>query len=210
MSSNTIRNQPGARRGCAAKNGIGTIRSRRSYGSRTTSIWTTALDPDTCRPHSSSCRDFNRSRGSVGGRIMAFLLGHGLHSIDHVLKPRLTRDRARRLDPCGSESGSLHRRRLAAVDGNGKAESASKPSLQRDRRRHTAIDPSSCSYLDGNRCSDSWHNLWSLRTRGTCAAGARRSCRFKRWRQRHPSLRRLFILPIADGFVPACAPIWFS
>jgi hypothetical protein len=50
-----------------------------------------------CRPHSSSCRDFNRTRSSVGGRIMAFLLGHGLHSIDHVLKPRSRRGRARRL-----------------------------------------------------------------------------------------------------------------
>lgn len=50
-----------------------------------------------CRPHGSSCRDFNRTPSSVGGRIMAFLLGHGLHSLDHVLKPRSRRNRARRL-----------------------------------------------------------------------------------------------------------------
>jgi hypothetical protein len=50
-----------------------------------------------CRPHSSSCRDFNRTRGAVGGRVMAFLLGHGLHGVDHALKPRSRRGRTRRL-----------------------------------------------------------------------------------------------------------------
>src|SRR5438034_7000444 len=42
---------------------------------------------------------------------------------------------------------------------------------------------------------------WSLRF--WCVTDSRR---FKRWRRRHPSPRKLFILPIADGFVPACAP----
>ena len=50
-----------------------------------------------CRPNSSSCRDFNRTCSSVGGQVLAFLLGQGLHSIDHVLKQRSRFDRQRRL-----------------------------------------------------------------------------------------------------------------
>jgi len=50
-----------------------------------------------CRPNSASCPDFNRTRSSVGGHVLAFLLGHGLHSIDHVLKQRSRFDRQRRL-----------------------------------------------------------------------------------------------------------------
>ncbi len=38
-----------------------------------------------CRPNGSECPDFHTSTGKVGGRVMAFMLGNGLHSIDHVL-----------------------------------------------------------------------------------------------------------------------------
>jgi hypothetical protein len=41
-----------------------------------------------CRVNGASCADFNRTRSRVGGQVIAFLLGHGLHSIDHVLKRR--------------------------------------------------------------------------------------------------------------------------
>jgi hypothetical protein len=50
-----------------------------------------------CRLNGGSCSDFTRTRSSVGGRVMAFLLGHGLHSVDHVLKQRSRFDRQRRL-----------------------------------------------------------------------------------------------------------------
>ena len=50
-----------------------------------------------CRLNGGSCSDFTRTCSSVGGRVMAFLLGHGLHSIDHVLKQRSRLERQRKL-----------------------------------------------------------------------------------------------------------------
>ena len=38
-----------------------------------------------CRLNGSSCADFNTTSRSIGGRVMAFLIGHGLHTVDHVL-----------------------------------------------------------------------------------------------------------------------------
>jgi hypothetical protein len=46
-----------------------------------------------CRLNGSSCVDFSTTSRTVGGRVMAFLLGHELHTVDHVLA------RASRLDP---------------------------------------------------------------------------------------------------------------
>jgi hypothetical protein len=39
-----------------------------------------------CCSNGASCKDFNAATRVVGGRVMAFLLGHGLHTIDHVLE----------------------------------------------------------------------------------------------------------------------------
>ena len=39
-----------------------------------------------CRANRAGCPDFGTTTEKVGGRVMAFLLGNGLHSIDHVLK----------------------------------------------------------------------------------------------------------------------------
>jgi hypothetical protein len=50
-----------------------------------------------CRLNGASCPDFNRTGQAVGGQAIAFLLGHGQHSIDHVLKQRSSLDPERRL-----------------------------------------------------------------------------------------------------------------
>lgn len=42
-----------------------------------------------CRPNGSGCPDFDTTSEKVGGRVMACLLGNGLHSVDHVLKQPL-------------------------------------------------------------------------------------------------------------------------
>jgi len=49
-----------------------------------------------CRTNGATCPDFNTSSENVGGRVMAFLLGNGLHGIDLVLKrpSRFESDRA--------------------------------------------------------------------------------------------------------------------
>ena len=39
-----------------------------------------------CRPNGRGCPDFETTSEKVGGQVMAFLLGNGLHTIDHVLK----------------------------------------------------------------------------------------------------------------------------
>lgn len=52
---------------------------------------------DICRLNGGSCSEFTRTRSSLGGRVVAFLLGHGLHSIDHVLKQPSRFDRRRKL-----------------------------------------------------------------------------------------------------------------
>jgi hypothetical protein len=39
-----------------------------------------------CRLNGSACADFHTSTYRIGGKVMAFLLGHDLHAIDHVLK----------------------------------------------------------------------------------------------------------------------------
>jgi hypothetical protein len=39
-----------------------------------------------CRLNGKSCDDFNISTYRTGGQVMAFLLGHNLHAIDHVLR----------------------------------------------------------------------------------------------------------------------------
>ncbi|MFI5092976.1 MAG: hypothetical protein ACHQIK_06005 [Candidatus Acidiferrales bacterium] len=46
-----------------------------------------------CRVNGASCGDFNTTAQKVGGRVMAFLLGNDVHTIDAVLK------RPSRLDP---------------------------------------------------------------------------------------------------------------
>ena len=53
--------------------------------------------PTYCRPDASSCNDLNTSARKTGGSMMAFLLGHSLHSIDHVLKQRPKSDKTRML-----------------------------------------------------------------------------------------------------------------
>jgi hypothetical protein len=50
-----------------------------------------------CRLNGASCPDFNRTSQAVGGQAIAFLLGHGRHSIDHVLKQRSRLEPQRRL-----------------------------------------------------------------------------------------------------------------
>jgi hypothetical protein len=39
-----------------------------------------------CRPNGTGCPDFDTTTEKVGGRVIAFLLGNGLHSIDGVLR----------------------------------------------------------------------------------------------------------------------------
>lgn len=39
-----------------------------------------------CRPYKSECKDRGRPSYIPAGRVIAFLLGHGIHSVDHVLK----------------------------------------------------------------------------------------------------------------------------
>jgi len=39
-----------------------------------------------CRLDGKFCADFNTTTRSIGGKVMAFLLGHDLHTMDHVLK----------------------------------------------------------------------------------------------------------------------------
>ena len=50
-----------------------------------------------CRPNGAACPDFHTSSENVGGRLMAFLLGNGLHGIDRVLKRPSPVDAARAL-----------------------------------------------------------------------------------------------------------------
>jgi hypothetical protein len=50
-----------------------------------------------CRLDGASCRDFNTTVHQVGGRVMAVLLGHGLHTIDDVLTQPSTLDPDRML-----------------------------------------------------------------------------------------------------------------
>jgi hypothetical protein len=50
-----------------------------------------------CRLNGTSCADFNTTTRQIGGKVIAFLVGQGLHSIDHVLKQRSRFDRQRRL-----------------------------------------------------------------------------------------------------------------
>lgn len=53
-----------------------------------------------CRLNGASCPDFNRTKSRVGARVIAFLFGQGLHSIDHVLRQRSGLNSERRLaDP---------------------------------------------------------------------------------------------------------------
>ncbi len=39
-----------------------------------------------CRPHKSACKDRGRPTHHPAGKIIAFILGHDLHSVDHVLE----------------------------------------------------------------------------------------------------------------------------
>jgi hypothetical protein len=39
-----------------------------------------------CRLNGGGCSDFSAAAHLTGGKVMAFLLGHDLHSVDHVLK----------------------------------------------------------------------------------------------------------------------------
>lgn len=48
-----------------------------------------------CRLNGPSCDDLKTSARRTGGRMMAFLLGHDLHAVDHILKRRSRYDKAR-------------------------------------------------------------------------------------------------------------------
>jgi len=45
-----------------------------------------SLHSSICRPNGTRCPDFNTTAEKVAGRVVAFLIGNGLHSIDGVLK----------------------------------------------------------------------------------------------------------------------------
>jgi hypothetical protein len=50
-----------------------------------------------CRLNRRGCSDMSASREQTGGRVLAFLLGNGIHSIDHVLKMQRSHGRGRSL-----------------------------------------------------------------------------------------------------------------
>jgi hypothetical protein len=42
--------------------------------------------PQHCRPHGKACPELGSPPHTPGGRVLAFMLGNGLHAIDHVLR----------------------------------------------------------------------------------------------------------------------------
>lgn len=53
--------------------------------------------PEYCRPDGSACRDRSRQTHWTAGKMIAFILGHGIHSVDHVLKKPSIFDASRAL-----------------------------------------------------------------------------------------------------------------
>ena len=51
-----------------------------------------------CRLNGASCTDFKATAERIGGKVIAFLLGYGLHTVDHILTQRSRPHRTKTLN----------------------------------------------------------------------------------------------------------------